>query len=127
MFEGYGETLESPNVVYIGDLGQGKSSAMKTWGVLRQLILGRRIVVIDKKYQIDRRGGEYTPLAEVLGVVPTRFRIGYDVPGRASVTRAGVPCATASSHRARTSARYTPRPRAHSVTAPAIRKTPRSE
>lgn len=76
VFEGYGQTLESPNVVYIGDLGQGKSSAMKTWGVLRQLILGRRIVVIDKKYQIDRRGGEYTPLAQALGVAPIRFLIG---------------------------------------------------
>ena len=76
VFEGYGQTLESPNVVYIGDLGQGKSSAMKTWGVLRQLILGRRIVVIDKKYQIDRRGGEYTPLAQALGVAPIRFQIG---------------------------------------------------
>ncbi|WP_415854289.1 ATP/GTP-binding protein [Sinomonas sp. G460-2] len=76
VFEGYGQTLESPNVVYIGDLGQGKSSAMKTWGVLRQLILGRRIVVIDKKYQIDRRGGEYTPLAQTLDVAPIRFRIG---------------------------------------------------
>lgn len=76
VFEGYGETLESPNVVYIGDLGQGKSSAMKTWGVLRQLILGRRIVVIDKKYQIDRQGGEYTPLAQALNVAPVRFRVG---------------------------------------------------
>ena len=76
VFEGYGETLESPNVVYIGDIGQGKSSAMKTWGVLRQLILGRRIVVIDKKYQIDCRGGEYTPLARALGLAPIRFRIG---------------------------------------------------
>ena len=36
---------------------------------------------------------------------PTRFRIGYDVSGFASVTSAGVPRATASSQRARTSAR----------------------
>ncbi len=64
-FTAYGDTLESPpNVCYIGDLGQGgKSSAMKTWGgVLRQLILGRRVVVIDKKYQKDVGGGEYTRL-----------------------------------------------------------------
>lgn len=76
VFSSYGETLESPNVCYIGDLGQGKSSAMKTWGVLRQLILGRRIVVIDKKYQLDIRAGEYTPLARALGVTPVKFRIG---------------------------------------------------
>lgn len=76
VFEGYGETVESPNVVYIGDLGQGKSAAMKTWGVLRQLILGRRIVVIDKKYQIDQRAGEYSALAKAVGVEPIRFRIG---------------------------------------------------
>ncbi|WP_091470920.1 ATP/GTP-binding protein [Paenarthrobacter nitroguajacolicus] len=75
-FTAYGDTLESPNVCYIGDLGQGKSSAMKTWGVLRQLILGRRVVVIDKKYQKDVGGGEYTPLARKLAVAPVRFRIG---------------------------------------------------
>lgn len=76
VFSAYGETLESPNVCYIGDLGQGKSAAMKTWGVLRQLILGRRIVVIDKKYQLDLKEGEYGPLARSLGVEPVKFRIG---------------------------------------------------
>ena len=75
-FTAYGDTIESPNVCYIGDLGQGKSSAMKTWGVLRQLILGRRVVVIDKKYQKDLGAGEYTPLAQSLGLAPVRFRIG---------------------------------------------------
>ncbi|WOC63371.1 ATP/GTP-binding protein (plasmid) [Paenarthrobacter sp. AT5] len=75
-FTAYGETIESPNVCYIGDLGQGKSSAMKTWGVLRQLILGRRVVVIDKKFQKDLGAGEYTPLARRLDVAPVRFRIG---------------------------------------------------
>ena len=75
-FTAYGDTIESPNVCYIGDLGQAKSSAMKTWGVLRQLILGRRVVVIDKKYQTDIGGGEYTPLARKLNVAPVQFRIG---------------------------------------------------
>lgn len=75
-FTAYGDTIESPNVCYIGDLGQAKSSAMKTWGVLRQLILGRRVVVIDKKYQTDVGGGEYTPLARKLDVTPVRFMIG---------------------------------------------------
>ena len=32
-FTSYDDTIESPNVCYIGDLGQGKSSAMKTWGL----------------------------------------------------------------------------------------------
>jgi hypothetical protein len=76
VFTAYGSILESPNVCYIGDLGQGKSSGMKTWGVLRQLILGRRVVVIDKKYQVDSGEGEYAPLARALGVEPVRFRIG---------------------------------------------------
>ncbi|MFB0839996.1 ATP/GTP-binding protein [Arthrobacter sp. E44] len=75
-FTAYGDTIESPNVCYIGDLGQAKSSAMKTWGVLRQLILGRRVVVIDKKYQTDIGGGEYTPLARKLEVATVQFRIG---------------------------------------------------
>ncbi|MFE4080404.1 ATP/GTP-binding protein [Paenarthrobacter sp. YIM B13468] len=75
-FTAYGDTIESPNVCVIGDLGQGKSSAMKTWGVLRQLVLGRRVVVIDKKYQKDVSGGEYTPLARKLEVAPVQFRIG---------------------------------------------------
>ena len=75
-FTAYGDTIESPNVCYIGDLGQGKSSAMKTWGVLRQLILGRRVVVIDKKFQKDIGAGEYAPLARRLDVAPVQFRIG---------------------------------------------------
>ena len=75
-FTAYGDTIESPNVCVIGDLGQGKSSAMKTWSVLRQLILGRRVVVIDKKFQKDIGAGEYTPLARRLEVAPVQFRIG---------------------------------------------------
>lgn len=75
-FTAYGDTIESPNVCVIGDLGQAKSSAMKTWSVLRQLILGRRVVVIDKKYQKDYKAGEYTPLARALGISPVQFRVG---------------------------------------------------
>ncbi|MGY4542565.1 hypothetical protein ACVWY0_002489 [Arthrobacter sp. UYNi723] len=75
-FTSYGNELESPNVCFIGDLGQGKSSAMKTWAVLRQLILGRRVVVIDKKYQLDQNGGEYTSLAQELGITPVKFMVG---------------------------------------------------
>lgn len=75
-FTGHGKDLGSPNVCYIGDLNQGKSSAMKTWGVMRQLVLGRRVVVIDKKYQVDQKGGEYTILARELGVKTVRFTVG---------------------------------------------------
>src|SRR5207253_2128258 len=48
---------------------------------------------------------------------PSRRRIGSDIEP-ACVTSAGVPRATASSHRARTSARYAPRPRAWGRTLP---------
>jgi hypothetical protein len=75
-FTSYGNELESPNVCFIGDLGQGKSSGIKTWAVLRQLILGRRVVVIDKKYQLDQKGGEYTSLAQRLDITPVKFMVG---------------------------------------------------
>ncbi|WP_159096624.1 ATP-binding protein [Miniimonas sp. S16] len=66
--------FQSPNVIVVGDIGNGKSSLCKTWGVLRQLLLGRRVVVIDKKLQEGQ--GEYAPLARALGVEPIRFRRG---------------------------------------------------
>uniref|UniRef100_UPI003F4997DC ATP/GTP-binding protein n=1 Tax=Pseudarthrobacter oxydans TaxID=1671 RepID=UPI003F4997DC len=75
-FTSYGNELESPNVCFIGDLGQGKSSGIKTWAVLRQLLLGRRVVVIDKKYQLDQNGGEYTSLAQRLNITPVKFMVG---------------------------------------------------
>lgn len=75
-FTSYGNELESPNVCFIGDLGQGKSSGIKTWAVLRQLLLGRRVVVIDKKYQLDQNGGEYTSLAQRLDIKPVKFMVG---------------------------------------------------
>lgn len=77
--EGYRlKTVLSPNVACIGDVGGGKSSFSKTWIVLRNLMLGRRVVVVDKKMQFagDEDGvheGEYSPLARMLGVQPVRF------------------------------------------------------
>lgn len=70
--------LTSPNVVIIGDVGGGKSSMAKTWVVMRNLMLGRRVVVVDKKMQAagDESGeheGEYALLARALGVEPIRF------------------------------------------------------
>jgi len=83
VFAAYSDKLlSSPNVVVLGAVGAGKSSFIKTWAVVRQLTLGRRVVVIDKKRQQrqgrDRRvpEGEYGALARALGIEPIRFRIG---------------------------------------------------
>lgn len=71
-FQAYSEKiLSAPNVIYIGDVGLGKSTAVKCWEVLRPLMLGRRVIVIDKKNQ--EGCGEYTKLAVALGVEPIRF------------------------------------------------------
>ncbi|MFF5794590.1 ATP/GTP-binding protein [Paeniglutamicibacter sp. NPDC012692] len=75
-FFAYGHTVQNPNVCYIGDVGSGKSSAMKTWGLLRPLVLGRDIVVLDKKRQKGTGEGEYAPLCRHLGREPIAFRIG---------------------------------------------------
>lgn len=75
-FFAYGHTVQNPNVCYIGDLGSGKSSAMKTWGLLRPLILGRDVVVLDKKRQKSTGEGEYAPLCRHLGREPITFKIG---------------------------------------------------
>ncbi|WP_402378008.1 ATP/GTP-binding protein [Isoptericola rhizosphaerae] len=78
VFAAYNKTVKSPNVIVLGDVGFGKSSFIKTWGVLRQLMLGRRVVVIDKKKQRKpgAREGEYADLARELGVEPIRFVLG---------------------------------------------------
>lgn len=81
VFQAYEENLlSSPNFVVIGDVGKGKSSLLKTWAVLRPLVLaGRRAVVIDKKLQRwpdGTRSGENTMLARYLGTEPIVFRIG---------------------------------------------------
>lgn len=66
--------VSSPNVAVIGDVGKGKSSLLKTWGTLRQLLLaGRRVVVLDKKTQAGQ--GEYTPLAKAVGAPSIRFTV----------------------------------------------------
>ncbi|MFK4299160.1 hypothetical protein ABH924_004341 [Arthrobacter sp. GAS37] len=69
---------QSPNVCFIGDLGKGKSSMMKCWGVLRALVLGHRVVQIDKKPQLQADGsirGEYTELGNKLGASIVRFAL----------------------------------------------------
>lgn len=79
-FTNYNEDgLTSPNVCVVGALGNGKSSMLKTWGCLRNLTLGRRVVIIDKKPQffasLREKRGEYTALAYKLGVRPIRFTL----------------------------------------------------
>lgn len=76
--------LKNPNIAVIGDIGAGKSSLVKTWLVIRELLLGRRVVVVDKKQQ--RRGdgvveGEYAALARALDVTTVRFVTGKNSDG----------------------------------------------
>ncbi len=65
----YGEgTLDDPNVIVLGKLGQGKSALVKTL-LWRMLLFGRRAFVLDVKR-------EYGPLCEAVGVTPVSL-----VPG----------------------------------------------
>ncbi|WP_216895609.1 ATP/GTP-binding protein [Nocardia alni] len=73
-FAAYGIDTSGINIVVIGDIGRGKSSWIKTVCVLRQLVAGRQVVVLDRKPQAG--SGEYTPLAQGLGAESIRFRIG---------------------------------------------------
>jgi hypothetical protein len=66
--------VSSPNVAVIGDAGKGKSSLLKTWGTIRQLLLDRRrVVVLDKKLQAGV--GEYTAVAAAIGAPSIRFTV----------------------------------------------------
>ncbi|SDP97827.1 ATP-binding protein [Lentzea jiangxiensis] len=68
------KVISSVNVAVVGDVGKGKSSLLKTWGCIRQLLLNdRRVVVLDKKLQAGC--GEYTSLARYLGAPSIRFSV----------------------------------------------------
>lgn len=71
--------FSSPNVVTFGDLGSGKSQCSKAW-IMRNLALGRRVIVVDKKEQQYTDGrpseGEYSALARSLGYTPVTLRTG---------------------------------------------------
>jgi len=67
-------SLSNINVAAIGDIGRGKSSGIKCSYCYRQLIRGRQVVVIDKKLQANR--GEYSPIADTLGVTSLVFQTG---------------------------------------------------
>src|SRR6201996_6249983 len=59
----YGEgTLDDPNAIVLGKLGQGKSALVKTL-LWRMLVFGRRAFVLDVKR-------EYGPLCDAVGVQP---------------------------------------------------------
>jgi type IV secretory pathway VirB4 component len=65
----YGEgTLDDPNVIVLGKLGQGKSALVKTL-LWRMLLFGRRAFVLDVKR-------EYGPLCAAAGVRPISLQPG---------------------------------------------------
>lgn len=73
------DAISSPTRLTLGAVGVGKSTFVKSNGVLRPLLLGRRVAVVDKKPQGGDAGGpvgEYSPIAQVLGVEPLRFALG---------------------------------------------------
>ena len=60
--------LTGPNMIVLGQIGRGKSSAVKTF-LWRELAFGRQAWIIDPK-------GEYGPLAAACGTVPLRLHPG---------------------------------------------------
>lgn len=74
---GMADGSKSPTRVRIGAVGGGKSTEMKTNGVMRPLTLGRMACILDKKPMPGAYGaldvGEYTPICEALGVESLRF------------------------------------------------------
>lgn len=73
--------LTSPNLLVIGRLGLGKSALVKSY-LYRQHVFGRCSWVVDPK-------GEYSALAEALGVRPIRLVPGGDVRLNPLTARAG--------------------------------------
>jgi type IV secretory pathway VirB4 component len=65
----YGDgTLDDPNAIVLGKLGQGKSALVKTL-LWRMLLFGRRAFVLDVKR-------EYGPLCQAVGVTPVSLEPG---------------------------------------------------
>ena len=65
----YGDgTLDDPNAIVLGKLGQGKSALVKTL-LWRMLLFGRRACVLDVKR-------EYGPLCQAVGVAPVSLEPG---------------------------------------------------
>lgn len=70
-WELYGRHLSGPNMLVIGQIGFGKSSFVKSY-VYRQLIFGRRAVMLDPK-------GENGALCAAVGVEPLKLRPGGEI------------------------------------------------
>ena len=62
------QQLSSPNMAVLGQSGRGKSATVKAY-LARSLVLGRRVVVLDRK-------GEYDRLCEAAGTRPIRLEPG---------------------------------------------------
>ena len=62
------QQLSNPNVAVLGQIGRGKSATVKAY-LARSLVLGRRVVVLDRK-------GEYDRLCEAAGTRPIRLEPG---------------------------------------------------
>ena len=58
--------ISSPNMIVAGQLGRGKSALIKSF-CLRQMVFGRRIVIMDPK-------GEYGAVARMCGCEPIHIR-----------------------------------------------------
>jgi DNA helicase HerA-like ATPase len=70
----YGDRLPAPHWLILGESGNGKSSLTKTY-LLRQLrFRDRQAVVIDA--QGDDGSGEWTRIADALGITPIRLEPG---------------------------------------------------
>jgi hypothetical protein len=70
-FVAYEDSLvSSVDVMVAGDAGQGKSSLLRTWGTIRQLVLHHRRVVV-----LDSKPGEYAAVADAVGAPTIRFAV----------------------------------------------------
>jgi len=70
-FELYGPVLTNPNVMVIGEVGSGKSCTVKAFLSRSLAVYGQRrfVAILDPK-------GEYTPLAEALGLAVVKLHPG---------------------------------------------------
>jgi type IV secretory pathway VirB4 component len=70
-FELYGPVLTNPNVIVVGEVGSGKSSTVKAFLTRSLAIYGQRrfVAIVDPK-------GEYTPMADALGLPVVKLHPG---------------------------------------------------
>ena len=70
-FELYGPDLTNPNVIVMGEVGSGKSSTVKAFLARSLAVYGHRrfVAIVDPK-------GEYTPMADALGLPVVKLHPG---------------------------------------------------